>query len=91
MPALLMSLPMQRSKRLIVTIGQSNRRVGSSSCSAQVLLCAALSSRLAARDRREPRRRRLNDVLPADPRRVAAARVRDERPLLDLLARIDTP
>src|SRR6267378_1073568 len=37
MPALLMSLPMERFKRLIVTIGQSNRRVSSSSCSAQVL------------------------------------------------------
>src|SRR6267154_5591047 len=39
-----MSLPTQRFKRLIVTIGQSNRRLSSSSCSALVL-CARLSRR----------------------------------------------
>ena len=35
---------------------------------------------LAARDRREPGRRRLDHVLAADPRRVAARRVGDQRP-----------
>src|SRR2546430_14250259 len=46
-----MSLPMQRFKRLIVTIGQSNRRVSSSSCSALVL-CARLFRRGLRSERR---------------------------------------